>query len=255
MRYLKFALSAFSIAMMIFLVLAPSLAAQTDDEDSPAIIKVDPASKARIKVDEDFWDFGSIPKGSVVTHDFIFRNTGTDTLVITKVKPTCGCTTAPLSSDRIAPGESTNLSVSLNTKKLQGLVRKYININCDDPINPYFKISFNANINNPLLTLMAEPAIVDFGAIDEGGKSTVKVKITNTGTETADLKILSQPSDKIVKTSLSKASLKPGKSAELVLEYLGHIQPGSFVASVTIAADGNPDSRFSIPISGKTVEK
>jgi hypothetical protein len=45
-------------------------------------------TNARITFDHTVFNFGSIPKGTMVSHDFWFENTGTDTLVITRVKPT-----------------------------------------------------------------------------------------------------------------------------------------------------------------------
>jgi len=45
-------------------------------------------TNARITFDHTVFDFGSIPKGTKVSHNFWFENTGTDTLVINRVKPT-----------------------------------------------------------------------------------------------------------------------------------------------------------------------
>ena len=138
------------VLFLAILFSVPNTMAQSKVDDSGKMeIKVDPASKARIKFIEDFYDFGSIPLDAIIAHDFPIKNEGTDTLIITAVKPTCGCTTAPMETDHIAPGEVENLHVQLNTKKLHGLVRKFINIECSDPINPYMRISFSAVINDP----------------------------------------------------------------------------------------------------------
>lgn len=45
-------------------------------------------TNARLTFDHTVFNFGSIPKGTKVIHNFWFENTGTDTLVISRVKPT-----------------------------------------------------------------------------------------------------------------------------------------------------------------------
>ena len=38
------------------------------------------------------WDFGQVLQDQAVSHQFEIRNTGKDTLFISRVKPACGCT-------------------------------------------------------------------------------------------------------------------------------------------------------------------
>jgi hypothetical protein len=48
----------------------------------------------KISTQQASYDFGSIPAGEKVSHDFIIYNTGDDTLVINDVRASCGCTAA-----------------------------------------------------------------------------------------------------------------------------------------------------------------
>ena len=45
-------------------------------------------TNARLTFDNTTFNFGSIPKGAKVIHNFWFKNTGSDTLIISRVKPT-----------------------------------------------------------------------------------------------------------------------------------------------------------------------
>jgi hypothetical protein len=45
-------------------------------------------TNARLTFENTTYNFGSIPKGAKVTHNFWFENTGSDTLVINRVRPT-----------------------------------------------------------------------------------------------------------------------------------------------------------------------
>ena len=245
------------IAVLLLAVLfsVSLISAQPEQvDDSKKEIKVDPASKARIKFIEDYWDYGSIPLNAVVVHDFPIKNEGTDTLVITAVKPTCGCTTAPLESDRIAPGEISNLHVQLNTKKLHGLVRKFINIECSDPINPYMRISFKAVINDPKQVIISTPNSADFGNVLKGESKTVTVELKNATQDDLNLTMLTLPDENIISTRPGKTALKAGEAAELKFDLSDKVGAGPIISSITIEAEGKPKTRISIPITGTVVE-
>jgi len=76
-----------------------------------------PVSKARIKIDEPVFDFGTAAHGSVVKHSFRIRNEGQEPLVIQFVKASCGCTAAQPAKSLLAPGESTTIEAAFDTAK------------------------------------------------------------------------------------------------------------------------------------------
>ncbi len=45
------------------------------------------AADPKILIPDAKWDFGHIPQKSKVTHDYLVKNVGTDTLRILRVKP------------------------------------------------------------------------------------------------------------------------------------------------------------------------
>jgi len=244
-----------AVLLLVVLFSISVSSAQTEQvDDGKKEIVVNPASKARIKFLEDYWDYGSIPLNAVVVHDFPIKNVGTDTLVITAVKPICGCTAAPLESDRIAPGEIANLQVQLNTKKLHGLVRKFINIECSDPINPYMRISFKAIINDPKQVIIPSPNTADFGNVLKGESKTVTIELKNADENELNLKISALPDEKLVSLELSKNVLAAGETTELKFSLSDKVNAGPIIASVTMEAEGKPKTRISIPITGTVVE-
>ena len=95
---------------------------KTDDE-ATEFRKV-PLTDARIKFDDTEFDFGSIVKGSSVPHSFWFTNEGTDTLIITKVKPTCGCTIASGEGLVVPPGGKASIDVVFNSSRFNGKITK-----------------------------------------------------------------------------------------------------------------------------------
>ena len=50
--------------------------------------------------------FGDIPKGIPATYEFTFTNNTKETILITSVKPACGCTAANYTKTPIKPGDT-----------------------------------------------------------------------------------------------------------------------------------------------------
>lgn len=59
-----------------------------------AMTSVAAVSAPRISVDNAEVDFGIAAEGTFVTHRFVLANVGDETLEISDVLTTCGCTTA-----------------------------------------------------------------------------------------------------------------------------------------------------------------
>jgi hypothetical protein len=59
-------------------------------------------------------DFGKVPQGTPVTHEFKFTNTGKAPLVITNVQASCGCTTPSWTREPIQPGGSGHVKATYN---------------------------------------------------------------------------------------------------------------------------------------------
>ncbi len=87
----------------------------------------------KIHVEEPIYDFGSVLEGFAVTHVFTIENTGDEVLEIDRVAASCGCTTTQLATERLAPGESVELEVLVNTAGFGGTISKSVYVYCNDP--------------------------------------------------------------------------------------------------------------------------
>lgn len=70
--------------------------------------------QSAIKWDKEMHDFGDIEKGKPVTYEFSFTNTTNETILITTVKPACGCTAANYTKTPIKPGEKGTVAATFN---------------------------------------------------------------------------------------------------------------------------------------------
>lgn len=80
-----------------------------------------------ISVSETSFDFGKIPQGKPVTHNFIVTNISKDSLKIEHIQASCGCTTPEWNKDVVKPGNSTTIKVGYNAAS-EGPFEKAITI-------------------------------------------------------------------------------------------------------------------------------
>ena len=74
------------------------------------------------------YDFGKIPQGKPVTHIFQVVNKSTDSLKITNIQASCGCTTPEWERDKVqGPNQNTSISVGYNAAN-EGIFTKSITI-------------------------------------------------------------------------------------------------------------------------------
>lgn len=88
-----------------------------------------PMADAVMSFDDTTFNFGSISEGEVVTHDFTFRNTGNEPLLISNAHASCGCTIPQFPRDPVAPGATASIKVSFNSQGKKGHNEKTITIN------------------------------------------------------------------------------------------------------------------------------
>ena len=61
-------------------------------------------------------NFGEIEEGEKITHEFAFKNTGKEPLVISKAQGSCGCTVPDWPREPIPPGESSVIKVQYDSR-------------------------------------------------------------------------------------------------------------------------------------------
>ncbi len=89
---------------------------------------------AKIEFKSETIDYGTIAKGSDGVRVFTFTNTGDAPLVITKVSSSCGCTIPKKPEEPIMPGDTGEIQVKYDTKRV-GPIRKAVTVisNADTP--------------------------------------------------------------------------------------------------------------------------
>jgi hypothetical protein len=104
------------------------------------------AQAPAISFDKVHHDFGRITPDRKVSAKYRVANTGNAYLNITQVRPSCGCTYTMLGKWSLAPGESTEIEATFDPRGVKGMVRKSIEVVCNDPKTPAITLSLEAEV-------------------------------------------------------------------------------------------------------------
>ncbi|WP_172280782.1 DUF1573 domain-containing protein [Chryseobacterium sp. LAM-KRS1] len=134
-------------------VATDSSAAATTPADSPVAPAtteaVTPAQSNQpstsLALSESNFDFGNIKKGDKVEHVYEVTNTGKNPLVISEVKPGCGCTAPDFTKEPILPGKKGKITLHFDSSSFDGNVQKYADVYANVEKSP-IKLTFTANI-------------------------------------------------------------------------------------------------------------
>ena len=115
--------------LAIVLMASFKLAAQaTPTEGQPT----QPTSGAVLKFESETVDYGTIDQGGEPLRLAKFTNIGTEPLIISGAKGSCGCTVPNWPKDPIMPGESSQIEIRYDTKRV-GAINKSVTVTSNDP--------------------------------------------------------------------------------------------------------------------------
>ena len=130
--------------------------------------------------DERDKDFGVSPKGTVLVHYFRFTNTTNQTINVGQPRVSCGCVSASLSSNRLAPGETAAVIAYMDTRRIPhaGVTKTVL----------VYVPFYTPNLEEVALRvttvtrddLMMSPDIIAFGTVNKGQGSKITTKVTFT---------------------------------------------------------------------------
>ena len=138
----------------------------------------EPESKARLEALDPVYDFGYVRSEDVkaISHTFVLRNKGEETLLINKVRPSCGCTSAAASANQIAPGATATVTATLNPKGKSGNQTITVRVNSNDPTNSSQVLRMSGTI---LSTWRVIPILLDMGAMGKLQSVTKEITVTS----------------------------------------------------------------------------
>lgn len=175
------------------------------------------------------YDFGQVKAGDVVKHEFTFTNTGDQLLVVSDVRPGCGCTTAGTWDREVAPGKSGKIPIQFNSANFGGAVMKPVTVTCNDPTQSMVTLQIKGTVSKPI---DINPLYAMFNILSDAQTNETKVvRIVNNLEEPLTL---SEPecTNRAFKAELK--TVRPGKEFEVHVTTVPPLGPNTVQSSITL---------------------
>lgn len=101
-----------------------------------------------IQLDKEVHDYGILEKGGDTNCEFTVTNSGTEPLIISKCKGSCGCTVPKCDTNPILPGESSAIKVKYDNTRV-GPINKSVTITSNAVNEPTKVVRIKGKIEAP----------------------------------------------------------------------------------------------------------
>lgn len=200
------------------------------------------------------YDWGKIkaPKEGFVEAEIKMRNVGTDVLMLTEIKPGCGCTKTDPDKTELKANEVSTMKVRLNISPSQaGPLTKGITIRSNSAdADSVLYVSLKVDV---MRALQISPApFLSFIDMQPGVESTARVELINN--DPADIELSDFKTDNnLVLNVTGKKTLKPGERFELIARAVPE-KTGSYAAKVTFKTSHPDHESIDISAYGMVME-
>lgn len=190
-------------------------------------------SSSLIVFEQTVFDFGDIlEKDGVVSHTFIFKNSGETSVKIDDIVSGCGCTSHDFPNDRIDPGQCNQIIVNFNPRHRPGFFSKEIVIFFDNrtsftrvwikgnvipqehPVEEDFPYNFGEGLYLNLKVLA-------FGKVEIGKCRQIKLRYANDYDRPMMLSFFVDPNRENL-TFINPGYIQPKQRGELVFSYFAN---------------------------------
>ena len=184
-----------------------------------------------LKFEGENYDFTKVTEGTLATHEFKFKNTGDQPIVISNVQASCGCTTPDWTKEPVLPGKTGIVKAVYNSNGRPGVFNKTITVTSNGK-EATKVLSIKGEViskaeaaknytpeqkaKSPKLTIL-QPSH-DFGKIEVNRAVSAKIQVKNTGKQ--DLQISDiHAACNCVNLLKNPETIKPNQTGTLELSY------------------------------------
>jgi len=193
-------------------------------------------------------DFGTTPRGPVLTHYFTVKNTTQQNVTLGQPRVSCGCVSASVLKNTLAPGESTAVLAMMDTRRIpQAGVTKSVTVYVPflAPVLEEVALRVETVCRDDL---MMTPEALVFGTLRKGQGGAASVKVT----------FNSDPSWQVTDVTSTGAYVKPEaklvsrNGAEVTYEISAKLDPacpvGDWTADVWLKTSNAGVAKLRVPV-------
>ena len=215
---------------------------------SVALLAVATQAQAQTKADGMFdeltRDFGSVPRGQLLTHYFRIVNNSDKPVQISSVAVSCNCVTARALQNYLQPGQETAIEAKMDTNRFTNSRTVTIYVRFAQP-SQEVRLWVQANSREDVTFT---PDNLAFGHVKRGAKAESKITISFLGGQT---KIIEMKSDSnYVVPTLKELKRGNGETAyEITAELSKDTPAGKWFTDVWLKTNNNGMQRLRVPVT------
>lgn len=201
--------------------------------------------EATLVIGQAVYDFGQVPQGTVVEHNFELLNTGPGVLKIRKIHPSCGCTAALLETDLIEAGDRAFLKTSFDTSGFQGKKVKTVRIYTNDPKQTSAVLTIQGVVKPDVAF---DPERLDFGRIKKGEKPERTVVLKTEGSSVKILEVRSKSRELEIEKNKTE-----GDSQSFIVRITEELPVGIFRGRVMARTSSTRNPVVNLAVSARVI--
>lgn len=193
-------------------------------------------------------DFGVVAVGAKTEFRFPITNTFGNNIHIRSVRTSCGCTTAIVENEYIAPGQTGAILARFNTGKFNGKRGATITAVIDQPFLSEIRLRVDGYIRKDIVFF---PGSIEFGKVSQGDASTKQTKLMYAGRP--DWKILELKSNHAWLNPVFEQTTRQGGRVDyqLIVKLREDAPQGFFQDELTLVTNDTNMPRVPLKVSGQ----
>src|SRR5438270_1058757 len=120
---------------------------------------------------QDRHDFGAVPRGVKVKHEFVLVNRLAEPITIVNLRASCGCTTGRANASIVSPGQTAVIEAQMDTRNFVGPKSTVLYVALATPSGREAETGLGVSAQI-LSDIVLNPGSVDFGTVLRGQSPT-----------------------------------------------------------------------------------
>lgn len=125
-------------------------------------------------------DFGAVPRGAKVRHNFVLTNRLNEPITILNVRASCGCTTGRATSPVVPPGQSAAIEAEMDTRNFVGKKATVLYVTLVNSAGREGEVRLGVS-STILSDIVLNPGTIDFGVVGRGQTPTLALSMERVG--------------------------------------------------------------------------
>jgi len=190
-------------------------------------------------------DFGAVARGADTVYRFEITNLYKQTMHISSVRSSCGCTTPTVENSTIKTREKAYIVAKFNTRTFVGRHGATLTVRFDPPFAAEVQVRVHGNIRGDVVF---HPGAIQFGSVDQGAVKEQRVTVSYAGRSSWEILDITNDNDHF-EVELNETGRGGGRvSYSLLVRLKDNMPPGYVKDQLTVVTNDRRAENQRIPL-------